>query len=137
MKLSLTHLISARLMGAASMVLAACLAACGGGTSVAGNPGSGGTGSYSSGAVSGFGSVILNNTRFADTSATVVNEDGETTDADKGALTTTSLKMGMIIDVDGGTVTASTVSGGLSTSTAPSADGASSKRVDSRSSPLP
>ena len=118
MKLSLTHLISARLMGAASMVLAACLAACGGGTSVAGNPGSGGTGSYSSGAVSGFGSVILNNTRFADTSATVVNEDGETTDADKGALTTTSLKMGMIIDVDGGTVTASTVSGGLSSSTA-------------------
>jgi len=118
MKPTFIHLFKARIAWLVIAGLMATLAACGGGTSVAGDPGSGGTGSYSSGAVSGFGSVILNDTRFADSAATVENEDGETVDADKGTLSTASLQMGMIVEVEGGTVTAATVSGGLATSTA-------------------
>lgn len=107
----------AGLLGSLIAALSGLLVACGGG-SLAGDPGSGGTGSYSSGPVSGFGSVILNNIRYNDSGARVETEDGDTSDEEKGSLSASDLKMGMIIEVEGGTITAATVTGGLASGTA-------------------
>jgi len=97
-----------------SLLAAICisLAACGGGGSsnTAAAPGSGGTGSYTIGPISGFGSIIINGVRYKDNSATrIETEDGDTTDADKGTnnLTSDDLELGMIAEVEAGTVTPS------------------------------
>jgi Domain of unknown function (DUF5666) len=81
----------------AALGLAAIIAACGGGTNTAG-VGSGGTGAfgitaYSEGTITGFGSVIVNGSRYDDTSATVRDEDGPRSRTD--------LKLGMVVVVDG------------------------------------
>ena len=79
------------------MVLAAtALSACGGGgISVTSLPGTGGTGSpvFAQGAISGFGSVIVNGIRFDDLLA-MVQVDGL-------AATSADLRLGMVADVQG------------------------------------
>lgn len=81
------------------------LSACGGGgTSTAGNGvGSGGTGSYSNGPISGLGSIIVNSIRYtvSDSSTTVVRDDGVSTTSGSSLL-----KLGMLVEVSGGSVTA-------------------------------
>lgn len=99
-------------------MLCLALAACGGGggTSTA-SPGTGGTGSYTVGPISGFGSIIINGVRYDDSSAQVETEDGDTSDDDKGSLGRDDLQLGMITSVEAGSVTAGT-GGALSTATA-------------------
>jgi hypothetical protein len=86
-----------------SLVLSACvslvaiIAACGGGSNSAG-VGLGGTGAfnitaYSEGTITGFGSVIVNGSRYDDTLATVRDEDGPRNRSD--------LKLGMVVAVEG------------------------------------
>jgi hypothetical protein len=73
---------------AAAVVLAALLAAgCGGGV------GSGGTGSFASGPITGFGSVIVNNVRFDDGAAAVEDGDGE-------RRSNSDLRLGMTVEID-------------------------------------
>lgn len=72
--------------------LAILVVACGGGV------GSGGTGGFASGPISGFGSVIVNGVRFDDTFATVVDGDGTTRTRD-------DLRLGMTVDIDSGAIT--------------------------------
>lgn len=102
-----------------SLTMVAALAACGGGGGdVAGAPGSGGTGSYVAGPITGFGSVIINGVRYDDSAARIETEDGEGSDDDgKGTLDKGDLRLGMIAEVEGGQVTTGT-NGALSTGTA-------------------
>ncbi len=72
------------------------LAGCGGGgvgTMFAGPPGTGGTGLYAQGTISGFGSVIVNGIRFDDTAATVL--------LDGAAANSQELRLGMVAEVQG------------------------------------
>lgn len=78
------------------MLTATALAGCGGGGSDAGGgtagvPGTGGTGMYAQGSISGFGSIIVNGIKFDDTAATV-QIDGLT-------LASTDLRLGMVASV--------------------------------------
>lgn len=82
---------------------AAGLSACGGGGDVAG-VGAGGTGSFSVGPITGFGSIIVNGIRYDDSSATITN-DGQT-------FSRSGLRLGMVVAVQG-----STVVNGVSTGT--------------------
>lgn len=78
------------------LVLAAStLSGCGGGAGsvTALLPGTGGTGIYAQGSISGFGSVIINGIRFDDTAATV-QLDGVT-------LRSADLRLGMVASVQG------------------------------------
>lgn len=77
------------------MVLAAsALTGCGGGgISLAGMPGTGGTGLYSRGSITGFGSVIVNGIKFDDAQATVQVDGVTATSAD--------LRLGMVAGVQG------------------------------------
>jgi hypothetical protein len=61
----------------------------------------GGTGSFSTGRISGFGSVIVNGVRFEDNAARVADDDD-----DAKVLGTQDLKLGMVVRVQGGTITA-------------------------------
>ena len=84
-------------------LVATCIAvACGGGVDT------GGTGapatSFSTGRISGFGSVIVNGVRFDDSSANIVDDDGV-------AHASGDLKLGMVIDVDAGQVTTDAATG--------------------------
>jgi hypothetical protein len=91
----------------AGAVAAACLVACGGGgtttASNGGGVGSGGTGSFTTGSVSGFGSVIVNDIRYDDTGVLLSSQDGDSISA---------LKLGMVIDVEGGSTSQVTKSSG-------------------------
>lgn len=69
------------------------LVACGGGTNVASMPGTGGTGITAIGPVVGFGSVIVNGTRYDDTNARVLI-DGEN-------LWPSNLRLGMVANITG------------------------------------
>lgn len=78
------------------LVLAAsAVTGCGGGgsVSIAGLPGTGGTGLFAQGPISGFGSVILNGIRFDDTAATV--------QLDGLAASSSELRLGMVATVQG------------------------------------
>jgi hypothetical protein len=73
----------------------ASLAGCGGGDStVAGDPGTGGTGIYSSGKIAGFGSVIVNGIRFDDSSAAIWLDGDRLPDS-------STLRLGMVAGVAG------------------------------------
>ena len=92
------------LLGAAGLVV---LPACGGGGgggvgggTIAGVD-TGGTGSFSTGRISGFGSVIVNGVRFEDNAARIADDDDEAK-----VLTTQDLKLGMVVRVQGGAITA-------------------------------
>lgn len=81
-----------------SLLLAAWLAACGGGSDTSAGVGSGGTGSYSGGPITGFGSIVVNGIHFDQTAAVV-------TDADNQPRTATELKLGMVVQLHGSPVT--------------------------------
>src|SRR5436190_3353739 len=80
---------------------AALLAGCGGGdtgTSSVPDASSGAnTSSFAAGAISGFGSVIVNGVRFDDSAARIVDDDGRAADS-------SALKLGMRVEIDGGAV---------------------------------
>jgi len=102
------HTLAKWLAGlSAAGLVAACLVACGGGgTTTASNGsgvGSGGTGSFTTGSISGFGSVIVNGIRYDDTGITPSSQDGDSASA---------LKLGMVIDVEGGSTAQVTKSSG-------------------------
>lgn len=65
----------------------------GGGVSMASLPGTGGTGLFAQGPISGFGSVILNGIRFDDTAATV--------QLDGRSASSSDLRLGMVATVQG------------------------------------
>jgi len=76
------------------LVLAASgLSGCGGGTDTAALPGTGGTGIYVAGSISGFGSVILGGIKFDDTAAAVT--------LDGAIATPAALRLGMVAGVLG------------------------------------
>ncbi|MBL8287690.1 MAG: hypothetical protein JNL85_06890 [Rubrivivax sp.] len=85
------------LLGAASFGAASLLAACGGGGSDSGDSGSSTATSFTSGPISGFGSVIVGGVRFDDSLAVIVDDDGNR--ATRG-----DLRLGCVIDVDAGTI---------------------------------
>ena len=75
------------------------LVSCGGGTTVASSPiGSGGTGSYTSGPVSGMGSIIVNGIRYDVETAVVSDEAG-------AAVSRSNLKLGMFVEIEGDALT--------------------------------
>ena len=95
-------------------LLFACLAAllvastlliggCGGGV------GSEGTGSYASGTISGFGSIIVNGIHFDEGAASVQDDDGQ-------SVASSQLALGMVVQVTGGVI--STAADGSSRATA-------------------
>lgn len=94
----------------AGALAAVCLVACGGGgTSTASNGsgiGSGGTGSFTTGSISGFGSIIVNGIRYDNAGITAASQD------DGSA---TELKLGMVVDVEGGSTSDVTTSTGTQT----------------------
>lgn len=77
------------------VLAAAALTGCGGGgsVSVAGAPGTGGTGIYVQGSISGFGSVIVNGIKFDDVLAAVQVDGLDATSSD--------LRLGMVAGVQG------------------------------------
>ncbi len=77
----------------AGLGLMLVLAACGGGGGGVASVGSGGTGAFSVGTVTGFGSVIVNGLRYDDSAASVSDEDGPRSRSD--------LKLGMVVKVRG------------------------------------
>ena len=81
----------------------ALIGGCGGGV------GSEGTGSYASGAISGFGSIIVNGVHFDDSAVQPRDDDGQ-------ALPASSLALGMVVQVTGGSI--STAADGSSQATA-------------------
>lgn len=86
------------------VALAGLLNGCGGGgTTTASNSnggvGSGGTGSYTNGPISGLGSIIVNGVRYDVDSATLLSDD-------KASPVSDDLQIGMVVEVDGGAVTA-------------------------------
>ncbi|MEY4766001.1 MAG: hypothetical protein RI907_2674 [Pseudomonadota bacterium] len=104
--------------GLAALVV---LASCGGGdTGVAYNTsggdgvGSGGTGSYTSGTISGLGSIVVNGVRY-DVSQARVTDDRP---AGVTPYSADDLTIGMTVEVTAGTATPSTTPGGLPTASA-------------------
>jgi hypothetical protein len=91
-----------------TLFLALMLAGCGGGGG--GGVDSGGTGSsFTSGAITGFGSVIVNSVHFDDTNASVMDLDGVARSRD-------DLRLGMTTEIRGSAISADST--GLNTSAA-------------------
>ena len=87
----------------ALVLVAAVAVGCGGGggsTSVAG-VGSGGTGSFTSGPITGFGSIIVNGIRFDESAASA---SGSIKDDDGVVGSSGSLKLGMVVNVTGSSI---------------------------------
>ncbi len=84
-----------RLRQAALVALLALLAlqfaGCGGGV------GTGGTGTYAAGPITGFGSIIVNDVHFDESTAAVVDDDD-------GVRQRSELKLGMTVEIDGDTL---------------------------------
>lgn len=87
---------------------ATLLSACGGGA-VIGGVGTGGTGAFSSGAISGLGSIVVNGVRYDDSSASVSDDGGNSSNSG-------SLKLGVVVEVQGDDIV--TPASGLPTSNA-------------------
>jgi hypothetical protein len=87
------------------------LTGCGGGGSDVAGLSSGGTGSFTSGTISGLGSIIVNGIRYNDDNATVISRDDGTTFGQP-------LKVGMVVSIQGSAVTAATTTNGTATATA-------------------
>ena len=87
-----------RLHAALACATAALMVACGGGGGDTAGVGTGGTGSFVVGSVTGFGSVFVNGVRYEDTGARVVDDDGTVkvlgTDDNP-------LKVGMVVELTG------------------------------------
>ena len=86
------------LVSSFALAAAALLGACGGGGGDTAGVGTGGTGSFSVGTVTGFGSVFVNGIRYEDNGARLVDDDGTVkvlgTDDNP-------LKVGMVVEVTG------------------------------------
>ncbi len=86
------------LFSALALAATALLGACGGGGSDTAGVGTGGTGSFSVGTVTGFGSVFVNGIRYEDNGARLIDDDGTVkvlgTDDNP-------LKIGMVVEVTG------------------------------------
>ncbi|MBQ0957683.1 hypothetical protein KAK06_01810 [Ideonella sp. 4Y11] len=86
-----------------ALTLSLGLAACGGGGGGGGNDDSGNTGgsnpavSFTSGVISGFGSIIVNGVRFDDSAATVLDDKG-------GRLSRDDLRLGAQVEIEGGSI---------------------------------
>lgn len=80
-----------RWSGALLFAVAAAVAGCGGSVGV------GGTGSYASAPIEGFGSVYVGGIKYDDSSASVVDEDG-------AASSRSALGLGMTVEVEGGAI---------------------------------
>jgi hypothetical protein len=91
---SARHLLLLLLLLAAA---AALVIGCGGGGGGTAAPASAAR-SYAAGAISGFGSVIVNGVRFDDSNATITDDDGNVTSS-------SALELGMQVEVQGGPVT--------------------------------
>jgi hypothetical protein len=74
-----------------ALLLSSLLAGCGGGV------GSGGTGTYASGPITGFGSIIVAGVRYDESGATVLDDDDQ---PHSGG----DLKLGMLVAIDGDAV---------------------------------
>jgi Domain of unknown function (DUF5666) len=77
-------------LAAAMFAAGAFLAGCGGGVGTGGT----GVGSYTVGAITGFGSIIVNDVRYDDTAANVL-------DSDDGSRSNSELKLGMTVEIEG------------------------------------
>ena len=94
-------------VAAVSVAVMALIAACGGGGSDTTPPAATApatpvaASNYSQGAISGFGSVIVNGVRWDDSSASITDDDGN-------KLGASALKLGMTVQVDGSSVSSST-----------------------------
>jgi hypothetical protein len=86
------------LAAAGAVALPSCGGGGGGGTA---GVDTGGTGSFSAGRISGFGSVIVNGVRFEDNAARVVDEDDELK-----VFRPEDLRLGMVVRVQAGAITA-------------------------------
>ena len=87
------------------------LTGCGGGGGGVAGLSTGGTGSFSSGTITGLGSIIVNGVRYDNDGVGVVsNEDGSSV--------STPLSLGMVVTVEGSDVTPSTAPDGIPTSRA-------------------
>lgn len=82
-----------------ALLLGTALSACGGGGSPIAGVSSGGTGSFTSGSIVGFGSIIVNGVRYDDSLAKVADVDG--TDHSNS----NALKLGMVVAVQGSATT--------------------------------
>jgi len=105
------HLRLRRITLACAMLTGLTLiAGCGGGdsTTVSG-VGSGGTGAFSTGAIRGLGSIVVNGVRYDDSAATITDDSGQRSDS-------TQLKLGVVVDVQGDAIV--TPATGLPTSKA-------------------
>ena len=71
------------------------MAGCGGGGGGTTTAGGGVAGSSASGAITGFGSIIVGGVRFDDSTATVQDDDGDSLNRD-------ALKLGMVVRIKGG-----------------------------------
>ncbi len=87
------------------------LTGCGGGGSDVAGLSSGGTGSFTSGTISGLGSIIVNGIRYNDDAATLLSRDDGTSFGN-------TLKVGMVVSIQGSPVTAATTTNGTATATA-------------------
>jgi len=84
----------------ALMAAMALVAGCGGGTdSGVGTGGTGSPQSFSQGPISGFGSIIVNGVHYDDSTATVVDDDGNALSHSQ------DLRLGTVVDVEAGAVT--------------------------------
>lgn len=82
---------------AGSWVAAALIAACGGGGVDTGGTGAPVT-AYSSGRISGFGSIVVNDVHYDESNATIVDDAGQSRSPD-------DLKLGMTVEVEAGDIT--------------------------------
>lgn len=84
------------LLAGGTAAAALSLLGCGGGSDFAG-VGSGGTGSFSSGPIRGFGSIVVGGVHYDETAAQIVGDGG-------GALASGDLRLGMVVEVSGSEV---------------------------------
>lgn len=121
------RVLATLLAGAGVVVLPACG---GGGGSIAGVD-TGGTGSFTSGRISGFGSVIVQGIRFEDNAARIADDDDEAK-----VFRPEDLRLGMVVRIQAGAVTPG--SGGVlpsATATAISIESQVKGRVEAKTAP--
>ena len=87
------------------------LSGCGGGGSDVAGLSSGGTGSFTSGTISGLGSIIVNGIRYDDTNANKISRDDDSSFSG-------DLRVGMVVSIQGSPVVAATTANGTATATA-------------------
>jgi len=89
----LASFAAALLAAALGALLLAAMPGCGGGSGVGGE----GTGSFASGTISGFGSIIVNGVHYDERSAQRLDDDGN-------ALASDDLALGMVVEVSAGAI---------------------------------